>query len=374
MSKIDDLAIRRIIETANIVDVVGEFIPLKQKGPRYLGLCPFHEDQHIGSFIVYPRDNCYKCFSCQAKGDSIKFLQEHCKLDFIGAIRWLGKHYGMPLDDVPVDYTPPVRKEPEQLPMLILPIDIVLRRRNLEHDTFALWMYSLPWNGVQRDRIKQTLDDYLVGHTTIGGKHDFTIFWQIDDKQRVRTGKLMKYRCDGHRMKKDEAQWTQDWVHAILARHWDKEKKEMTYEPPYPFPNIYNPDKQDVYQCLFGQHLLNEWQNATINIVESEKTALIMDIAYGNRYENIWMACGGLSNISRDKLKPLMDLGRRIQLFPDKDGIKAWREKATELKYDKLGFNTEFIDAYWKPEDGPKADVADIVLRLLKENNHGTER
>ena len=128
MSKIDDLAIRRIIETANIVDVVGSFIPLKQRGPRYLGLCPFHEDQHIGSFIVFPRDNCYKCFSCEAKGDSIKFLQEHCKMDFIGAIRWLGKHYGMPLDNVPVDYTPPPRKEPEPLPMLILPIDIVMKR------------------------------------------------------------------------------------------------------------------------------------------------------------------------------------------------------------------------------------------------------
>lgn len=360
MSKIDDLAIRRIIETANIVDVVGSFIPLKQKGPRYLGLCPFHDDQHIGSFIVYPRGNCYRCFACEAKGDSIKFLQEHCKMDFIGAIRWLGQHYGIPVDDVPVDYKPPVRKEPEPLPMLILPIDIVLRRRNLEHDTFALWLYSLPWNGVQRDRIKQTLDDYLVGHSTIkqnGQQHDFTIFWQIDDKQRVRTGKMMKYRCDGHRMKKGDAPWTQDWVHAILFRD-----ENVTQ---------YDPDKMEMRQCLFGQHLLNEWQNATINIVESEKTALIMDIAYGNRYENIWMACGGLSNISREKLKPLMDLGRRIQLFPDKDGIKAWRDKATELKYDNLGFNTEFIDTYWKPEDGPKADVADIVLRLLKENNHG---
>ncbi|MBO7167484.1 MAG: hypothetical protein J6V61_01880 [Bacteroidaceae bacterium] len=358
MSKIDDLAIRRIIETANIVDVVGAFIPLKQKGPRYLGLCPFHEDHNIGSFIVYPRGNCYRCFACEAKGDSIKFLQEHCNMDFIGAIRWLGQHYGIPVDDVPVDYTPPVKKEPEPLPMLTLPIDIVLRRRNLEHDTFALWLYSLPWNGVQRDRIRKTLDEYLVGHSTIkqnGQQHDFTIFWQIDDKQRVRTGKMMKYRCDGHRMKKGDTPWTQDWVHAILFRD-----ENLTQ---------FDPDKMEMRQCLFGQHLLNAWQNATINIVESEKTALIMDIAYGNRYENIWMACGGLSNISRDKLKPLMDLGRRIQLFPDKDGIKAWREKATELKYDKLGFNTEFIDTYWKPEDGPKADVADVVLRMIRDNN-----
>ena len=104
-----------------------------------------------------------------------------------------------------------------------------------------------------------------------------------------------------------------------------------------------------------------------ICIVESEKTAVICSEHFP---DCIWMACGGLSNISCEKLKPLMDLGRRIQLFPDKDGIKAWREKATELKYDNLGFNTEFIDTYWKPEDGSKADVADIVIRMLKETTN----
>ena len=68
MSKIDDLAIRRIIETANIVDVVGEFVTLKKKGPRYLGLCPFHDDQHIGSFVVYPSGNCYRCSAAVRAG------------------------------------------------------------------------------------------------------------------------------------------------------------------------------------------------------------------------------------------------------------------------------------------------------------------
>jgi len=288
-----------------------------------------------------------------ASGDSVKFLMEHEGLSFLDAIRWLGKEFGIPVDDIPVNYTPPpLPPPPPPLPLLIIPIDIVLRVRDLEDDTFVKWLYSLPWGDYQHDNIRRVLDDYLVGH----GKEGHTIFWQIDDKQRVRTGKMMKYKADGHRMKKGEGKHVQDWIHASLFR--DER-----------FPQ-YDMDKQRMEQCLFGQHLLNAWPNATVNIVESEKTALIMDIAYFNRYEHLWMACGGLSNISREKLQPLMDLGRRIQLFPDRDGIKAWKEKATELNYDKLGFNTDLIDNYWKPEDGEKADVADVVLRLLRENNN----
>lgn len=352
MSKIDDFTIKRVIDAANIVDVVGDFIPLRKKGTRYFGLCPFHEDHTPNNFSVYPRLNCYTCFACGAKGDSVKFLMEHGGMTFIEAVRWLGNKYGIPVDDVPLNYTPPPRKEPAPLPMLTIPIDIVLRSRtNLERDTFALWLYSLPWNDVQHDRIHCVLNDYLLGHS----KYGHTIFWQIDDKQRVRTGKMMKYKPDGHRMKKDEGEYVNDWVHSCLFRS-DK------------LPE-YDIDKQEMVQCLFGQHLLNAWPNATVNIVESEKTALIMDIAYGNRYANIWMACGGLNNISREKLKPLMDVGRRIQLFPDRDGIKAWKEKAVTLGYDKLGFNTDIIDKHWKPCDGEKADVADIVLRLLKEDH-----
>ena len=60
MAGIDRIIIDRILETAKIEEVVGDFIDLKKKGVRYLGLCPFHQDRHIGSFVVYPKGNCYK--------------------------------------------------------------------------------------------------------------------------------------------------------------------------------------------------------------------------------------------------------------------------------------------------------------------------
>ena len=352
MSKIEDITIQRIIEAANIVDVVGEFIELKKKGTRYFGLCPFHDDHSPDNFSVYPPKNCYTCFACGAKGDSVKFLQEHAKMSFIEAIRWLGQRYGIPVDDVPVNYTPPPRREPKRLPMFTVPHDTVLRSKSWENDTFVKWIYSLPWNDVQHDNIKQTLNDYLVGHS----KRGHTIFWQIDDKQIVRTGKMILYNEDGHRCK-DKAKCPNDWIHAMLFRSPD-------------FPE-YNIEEMEMIQCLFGQHLMNAYKSATINIVESEKTAIIMSIACGNRHENIWMACGGLNMLSRERLAPLMDAGRRIQLFPDRDGIKAWKQKAMELNYYNLGFNTDIFVEHWKPEDGEKADIADIVIRLLNEKYYG---
>ena len=119
--KINKDIIDRVIEAADIVDVIGQFVELKDKGARYIGLCPFHDDKHATNFSVYPAKQCYTCFACGAKGDVVKFVREHLKLDFPDAIRWLGNRYGIPVDDVPVDYVPPPPKpKPKPKPTLFL--------------------------------------------------------------------------------------------------------------------------------------------------------------------------------------------------------------------------------------------------------------
>jgi hypothetical protein len=103
-------------------------------------------------------------------------------------------------------------------------------------------------------------------------------------------------------------------------------------------------------------------------IVESEKTAMIMAIAYGNTPKQVWMACGGLGNINREKLKPLIDQRRNIILYPDRDGIEAWKLKAEGLHYDRVTVETRPVLEWWKPQDGEKADIADVVVRMLSEH------
>jgi hypothetical protein len=102
--------------------------------------------------------------------------------------------------------------------------------------------------------------------------------------------------------------------------------------------------------------------------VESEKTAIIMATAYGNHNGEVWMACGGLEMLNRERLAPIIKQHRRIVLYPDRDGIDRWRAKAENLHYDRLHINAEPVLKWWKECDGEKADVADVVVRIINEH------
>ena len=361
MAKINKSIIDTILEQAKIEEVVldclGAYSPanktgLKKRGIRYEALCPFHDDKSLGSFVIYPKGNCFKCFSCGAKGGVVDFLMEYEHLSYPDAIRWLGKKYGIEVDNVAVDWTPPPpRPAPPPLPMLQLPIQMVKRcEEAIEIDTLARWIRTgINWDTVQRKRIDQMLRCYHVGH----GRNGHTIFWQIDERGIVHTGKMMKYREDGHRDK--EASWNFDWIHSSLFR-----------TPTLP---QYDEDKMEAKASFFGLHLLNAFgKHATINLVESEKTALLMAIAYGNNASQVWMACGGLEMISRERLQPIIDAKRRIILYPDRDGIEKWRIKAEQMHYDRMTINAKPVTEWWKPQDGEKADIADVVIRYINES------
>jgi len=218
MAKIEKFIIEKILETAKIEEVVGDFVTLKKKGVRYLGLCPFHEDRSMGSFVVYPIGNCYKCFSCGAKGGVVDFLMAHEHLSYPDAIRYLGKKYSIETDMTDFNYTPPPpRPAPPPLEMLVLPKHLMagtLVAEALAQDNLVTWIrQGIHWDTVQRKRVEEVLNYYCVGH----GKNGHTIFWQLDEKGQLRTGKMMKYRTDGHRDK--TASWSFDWIHATLSRH-----------------------------------------------------------------------------------------------------------------------------------------------------------
>ena len=377
MPGIDKLIIDRVLDAAKIEEVIGDFdnIQLKKKGVRYLGYCPFHDDRHVGSFVVYPKKQCFKCFSCGAKGGVVEFLKMHEHLSFPDAIRWLGKKYNIETDMTDFKYTPPTpRPAPPPLELLELPKHLMagtLVDTALAQDNLVRWIRSgIRWDTIQRKRVEEMIGLYDVGH----GKHGHTIFWQIDERGRLRTGKMMKYREDGHRDK--EAKWNFDWIHATLSRHWDAERQEMTDEPPYPFPQLYDPSRQEAQITFFGYHLLNHWKrkdiDQTVCIVESEKTALLMAIAYGNHAKQVWIACGGLEMLTRERLQPIIDQRRRIIIYPDRDGIKNWQQKAEQLHYDRLAIDTRPVTEWWKPQDGEKADIADVVIRMINESRELT--
>ena len=353
MSKIDKYIIDKIIDTARIEEVVGDFVTLKKKGVRYLGLCPFHDDHSLGSFVVYPKGNCFKCFACDAKGGVVDFLMLHERMTYPDAIRWLGKKYNIEVDNVPIDWTPPPpRPAPPPLPMLELPMWMV-RRSEMKRDAnrLVVWLSSLKWDGMERSRLFDNLKAYHIGHS----KQGMTIFWQIDEQQRVRTGKMMLYKTDGHRDR--DSRYNFDFIHAALFRD--------DHIPQY------SDELQEKKQCYFGLHLLNAYKvknvEQTVCMVESEKTALIMATAYGNNAKQVWMACGGLENLTRERLQPIIEQGRKIVLYPDRDGVDRWQAKANTIGYNRIVVDARPVFEWWRPCDGEKADIADIVVRMIQE-------
>ena len=95
---IDRPTVDRIMNASNIVEVVSDFVSLRKAGTSYKGLCPFHDDQ-TPSFSVSPVKGLYKCFSCGAAGNAVKFIMEYEQLTYPEALKWLANKYHIEVQD-----------------------------------------------------------------------------------------------------------------------------------------------------------------------------------------------------------------------------------------------------------------------------------
>lgn len=95
---IDQPTIDRILDAAQISDVVSEFVTLRKRGVNFVGLCPFHDDK-TPSFYVSPAKGLCKCFSCGKGGNSVHFIMEHEQMTYPEALRWLAKKYNIEIKE-----------------------------------------------------------------------------------------------------------------------------------------------------------------------------------------------------------------------------------------------------------------------------------
>ena len=159
-----------------------------------------------------------------------------------------------------------------------------------------------------RDKIEKAIENYALGAT----KNGSVIFWQIDIKGNVRTGKIMQYNSStGKRIKHKSG--AINWVHNILKR---RDFKYTNY---------------NLNQCYFGEHLLKFYPNKPIAIVEAEKTAVIASMILDN-YN--WLAAGNLNGLNVEKSKVLRD--KHVVLFPDAGCYQRWTKKSMQIKSEVL--------------------------------------
>lgn len=107
----------KIIEVANVEEVVGEFVTLKKRGTNLLGLCPFHGEK-TPSFTVSPVKGIYKCFGCGKAGNSVNFVMDHLQLSYPEALRWLARKYSIEI--VEREITPEERQQQTERESMII--------------------------------------------------------------------------------------------------------------------------------------------------------------------------------------------------------------------------------------------------------------
>lgn len=98
-------SIQEVMNRADIIDVVGQFVRLKKRGANHIANCPFHNEK-TPSFYVSAAKGIYKCFGCGKAGNVVTFLQEHEKLTYPESIKWLADYYKIEITET--------EKSPEQ--------------------------------------------------------------------------------------------------------------------------------------------------------------------------------------------------------------------------------------------------------------------
>lgn len=208
-------------------------------------------------------------------------------------------------------------------------IDISIIREtlnNYNNNNFISFLLSK----FEQSEVIKVIQDYKIG--TINNK---TVFWQIDENHKIRTGKIILY--DEITCKRSKTT-NINWIHSF--------KKIENF---------------NLSQCLFGEHLIND-NTKNIHIVESEKTAIICSILMPNY---IWLATGSKQNLNQRICSNLKN--RNVCLFPDTDAFIEWNKKAEILNFNISDYLQNLVN---KEQATEGYDLADILInnQIINEN------
>ena len=166
---IDRPTVDRILDAANIVDVVSDFVSLRKAGTSYKGLCPFHDDR-TPSFSVSPVKGVYKCFSCGAAGNVVKFIMEHEQMTYPEALKWLANKYHIEVHERELS-TEEKQQESERESMFLVNEWAAKYFENILHndvDGMAIGMQYFRSRGFRDDIIRK----FQLGFC-LSGRHSF---------------------------------------------------------------------------------------------------------------------------------------------------------------------------------------------------------
>tara|TARA_R100000935_G_scaffold21876_4_gene40472 strand:- start:19659 stop:20684 length:1026 start_codon:yes stop_codon:yes gene_type:complete len=227
-----------------------------------------------------------------------------------------------------VKYTPPPPTSYHHLEL------VKQSGRNFKKNNFIQFLKTL----FNEDEVKDAILKYLIGTSNLW--KGATVFWQIDNRQNVRHGKIMLYKTStGKRLKNGNGKAYINSVRSTLKL------KDFNLK-----------------QCLFGLHLINQNISKSIAVVEGEKTAVIMSLF---KPDYVWLATGSKQGFKYEMLKPLK--GFKVVAFPDKGEYTDWQDRAMELN--DFGFDISVSKCLENTTYKDGSDLADVFIDEVNAKN-----
>jgi len=291
--------LKYIKQKADILEVIGHFVPLKKSGANYVAHSPF-SDERTPSFTVSKAKGIFKCFSSGESGDVIDFVSKIKNFGITEAAKWVENFCNLPQQETDWSYVPPPVKPISYFNPLVLQRTM----SNYPENKFIQWLHKK----FKFDAVQKAIKLYKIGssnhifrHTDHPGytsENGACIFWQVDYQQRIRSGKIMLYNpSNGKRIK-------QPFAHIIYAHK------------AFGIPDF------NFKYCHFGEHLAALNPENPICIVESEKTAIVASILFP---EYIWIATTASTCITPDSCAYLLD--RNVIFIPDSGTELLWEKQ-----------------------------------------------
>ncbi len=264
-------------------------------------------------------------------------------------------------------YTPSILANTK--PFDTVPTEVYAKSlRYYHHNNFTVGLEKLFGTVIAIELIKQ----FNIG--TAKQPQNGTIFWQVDNNGKVRTGKIMLYDTDTLKRTKNKAFTNNQQGVATLQKQSVGKLQHGVFIPVVDWVHSRLQKSGDIrafslQQCLFGLYQLNTAaKDAIIGIVESEKTAVISSMYMPTM---VWMATGGAQHLNFSLLLPLM--GRRVVLFPDVNQYELWQRKVEYIQQQAQQDYQQRIDIVVSDfleqnatleMKANGADLADILIKM----------
>jgi len=314
---------------------------LKRAGTVYKTHCPWHEDRHPSlTFYERPNENRCHCFSCGQGGSVIDFVMQCEQWSFHEACQWLSQEFGianMPLTSHILHPKPRHIEAPPPPDFTYIPTEMLDELASEENSLCRCLMQMY-----NPEFVKWVTEEYRIGTYSMNEMDDYTVFPNIDRHGRVCNLKVQHYETDPSSPRFAHSDpGSCYWLGAMWVR-----------EGRLPANAVFNST------CLFGEHLLPQYPDKAVALVESPKNALFGTL---EEPELTWVATGNKQALKRDVLKALR--GRDVIVFPDCDAVDQWTDSLKKMA-DIANFTVSDFCRCVAPEGQEKYDIADYLQQL----------